>query len=79
MDELYPSRRVKFDKNKFFVMHTLFNMAETCLVSQMIDFYENRSSDKNLLSVTYQQKEFTFAEIFKVKYKVKSLLYAKLT
>jgi len=65
MDELYPSRRVKFDKNKFFVMHTLFNMAETCLVSQMIDFYEDRSSDKTLLSVTYHQKQFTYEGIFK--------------
>jgi len=65
LQKLYPSKRVKFDKTKFFIMHTLFNMAETCLVSQIIDYYEEKSSKATLLSFTYQQKQYTFAEIFR--------------
>ena len=65
--ELYPNGRVKQDSKKIFVMNTMFNLAETCLLSQTLDFYENcPGAEVTRTGVTVSGKIMTFEDIFKV-------------
>ena len=66
--ELYPNGRVKQDSKKIFVMNTMFNLAETCLLSQTLDFYENcLGAEVTRTGVTVSGKIMTFEDIFKVR------------
>ena len=65
--ELYPNGRVKEDSKRIFVMNTMFNLAETCLLSQTLDLYENYpGAEVTRTGVTVSGKMMTFENIFKV-------------
>ena len=65
---LYPGKRVKLDNKRMFVMNTKFQMAETSLVCQVINFYESQPETSAVMETgfTYKEKFITFADIFKV-------------
>jgi len=64
--ELYPNGRVKEDSKRIFVMNTMFNLAETCLLSQTLDLYENYpGAEVTRTGVTVSGKMMTFENIFK--------------
>ncbi len=49
-------------------MNTMFNLAETCLLSQTLDFYENcLGAEVTRTGVTVSGKIMTFEDIFKVR------------
>ena len=65
--ELYPNGRVKEDSKRIFVMNTMFNLAETCLLSQTLDLYENYpGAEVTRAGVTVSGKMMSFENIFKV-------------
>ena len=66
--KLYPGKRVKMDAQRMFLMNTKFNLAETCLVSQVIHFYESQPETSAIhdTGFTFNGKITTFADIFKV-------------
>ena len=48
-------------------MNTMFNLAETCLLSQTLDLYENfPGAEVTRTGVTVSGKMMTFEDIFKV-------------
>ena len=48
-------------------MNTMFNLAETCLLSQILDLYENfPGAEVTRTGVTVSGKKMAFEDIFKV-------------
>ena len=63
---LYPGGRVRVS-GRMFVLHTMFNMAECCLLAQTLHHYETRpGATVTHTEVTSQGVTRTYADIFKV-------------
>ena len=58
-------------------MNTMFNLAETCLLSQTLDLYESRpGAEVTKTGVTVSGKMMTFENIFKVRiFKLLCIVY----
>ena len=66
MGALYPGMRVRVS-GRMFVLHTMFNMAECCLLAQTLHHYETRpGASVTSTEVTSQGVTRTYADIFKV-------------
>ena len=63
---LYPSGRVRVS-GRMFVLHTMFNMAECCLLAQTLHHYETRpGASVTRTEVTSQGVTRAYADIFRV-------------
>lgn len=43
IEELYPNKFLTLNEQRVYVLNTLFNLSETHLVAQIIDFFDNKS------------------------------------
>ena len=67
IESRYPGRRIRKDNKRIFVMNTVFNLAETCLVAALIDYYEARAEVvEDGKGVRYRGNLLTYCNIFKV-------------
>ena len=63
---LYPSGRVRVS-GRMFVVHTMFNMAECCLLAQTLHHYETRAgASVTRTEVTSQGVTRAYADIIRV-------------
>ena len=65
MRAVYPSGRVRNDPKRMFVMNTMFNLPEMCLISQMIQWFQSQPGvQKNESGVIFNERSFTFGGMF---------------
>lgn len=46
IEELYPNKFLNLNEQRVYVLNTLFNLSETHLVAQIIDYFDNKSEYK---------------------------------
>ena len=63
----YPGKIQRKDEKRIFVMNTVFNLAETCLVAALIHHFESKDDTEcRATGWVRAGKEVTFAQVFKV-------------
>jgi len=63
---VYPGKIQRKDDQRIFVMNTVFNLAETCLVAALIHYFENKDSTTCTPSGwSCGGQDFTFSNLFK--------------
>ena len=64
---IYPGKIQRKDDKRIFVMNTMFNLAETCLVAQLINYFESLDDvEVKDFGRSTKGKETSFASLFEV-------------